>query len=65
VDLIAHIDADDTRESIVETAQRGREKRLSQGSSTEIAEVVCFLAAYLQGEQARRALALATSVRSL
>jgi hypothetical protein len=62
---LAHIDAEDTRESIVETALRGLEHRLTQGSSTEVAEVLCWLASYLRGEQARRALALATSVRSI
>jgi tetratricopeptide (TPR) repeat protein len=62
---LAHIDAEDTHESIVETALRWLENRLTQGSSTEVAEVLCWLAPYLRGEQARRALALATSVRSI
>jgi hypothetical protein len=62
---LAHIDAGDARESIVETALRGLESWLTQGSSTEVAEVLCWLAPYLRGEQARRALALATSVRSI
>jgi hypothetical protein len=63
---LAHTNAeDDARESIVETALRGLERWLAQGSSTEVAEVLYSLAPYLRGEQARRALALATSVRSI
>jgi hypothetical protein len=63
---LAHTDVeDDARASIVETVLRGLETWLIQGSSTEVAEVLCSLAPYLRDEQARRALALATSVRSI
>jgi hypothetical protein len=61
----AHTNAGNARESIVEAALLGLESWLTQGSSTEVAEVLCSLAPYLRGEQARRALALATSVRSI
>lgn len=63
---LAHTDAeDDARESIVETVLHRLETWLIQGSSTEVAAVLYTLAPYLRGEQARRALALATSVRSI
>lgn len=64
---LAHADTgdDDSRESIIETTLRELQTWLTYGSSTEVAEVLCALAPYLHGEQARRALALATSVRSI
>jgi hypothetical protein len=39
--------------------------RLTHESSTEVAKTLCDLAPYLHGEQTRRALALATPVRSI
>jgi len=56
---------DDARETIIETVLHELQMWLTHGSSTEVAEVLCLLAPYLRGEQARRALALATSVRSI
>jgi tetratricopeptide (TPR) repeat protein len=60
----ANADAD-ISEAIIETALRGLQAWLHHGSSTDVAEMLCHLAPYLHGEQARRALALATSVRSI
>jgi hypothetical protein len=64
---LAHAEQADVgiRDSIVEAALSQLPTWLTHGSSTEVAEMLCYLAPYLRGEQARRALALATSVRSI
>jgi hypothetical protein len=64
---LAHAEQADVgiRESIVAAALNQLPIWLAHGSSTEVAEMLCYLAPYLRGEQARRALALATSVRSI
>jgi hypothetical protein len=60
----ANADAD-TKEVIIETTLHGLQSWLQYGSSTNVAEMLYHLAPHLDDEQARRALALATSVRSI
>jgi hypothetical protein len=64
---LAHAEQADAgiRDSIVAATLDGLQARLAHGSSTEVAETLCDLAPYLRGEQAYRALALATPVRSI
>jgi TolA-binding protein len=64
---LAHAEQVDVglRDSIVAAALDRLPTWLAHGSSTEVAEMLCELASYLRGEQARRALALATPVRSI
>ncbi len=64
---LAHTDDSDSdgREAMIETVLGMLQTRLTYGSSTDVAEMLCWLAPYLGEEQARQALALATSVRSI
>jgi hypothetical protein len=64
---LAHAEQADVgiRDSIVAAALDGLHARLANGSSTKVAKMLCCLAPYLHDESARRALALATPVRSI
>jgi len=59
------LNLDELRGWIVETVLGNLKRSAPYGSTTEIAEIICHLAPYLQGDEIHQALTLATPVRAI
>jgi tetratricopeptide (TPR) repeat protein len=62
---MAHDDASEARDSIVELVLRREHEWLAYSSTTDLGSTMVRLAPYLNAQQAHRALALATPIRSI
>jgi len=65
ISMLAFIGDDDMRRATVESILRSFEERTVIAATTELADNLIELAPYLDGEQARRALGVASSVRGI